>query len=239
MLESLGLASRSGQRPYHQPVGVLAHVVERDGALAGLQRLFGTASGQILFAEPHHGAKGKIQQSLAFTSQPFVPALLAYANVVDQPTPVEIGCRAQRIPATVTDQGLELADVASDGRRIERYDLTIALQSVLAEHFAQPEQSLAQVLPGLRVEAGAPQQGRQLLTRLRPGRVAGQIGQQACKLLARQVDHAIRSGQLKASQQRKTKFWKKHAVHWRTRNLHDEAPPRTQFLRFSWPSEQD
>src|SRR5690348_10012148 len=56
-------------------------------------------------------------------------------------------------------------------------------------------------------EVGAPQQGRQLLTRLRLGRGAGQISQQAGKLLARQVDNAIWPGQLEASEQRKTKPW--------------------------------
>ena len=61
MLERFGLASRGGQRLYDQPMGVLAHVVERDGALAGLQSVFGATGGQLLFAEPHHGAKGELQ----------------------------------------------------------------------------------------------------------------------------------------------------------------------------------
>ena len=61
VLERFGLASRGGQRLYDQPMGILAHVVERDGALAGLQSVFGAAGGQLLFAEPHHGAKGEFQ----------------------------------------------------------------------------------------------------------------------------------------------------------------------------------
>ena len=60
---------------------------------------------------------------------------------------------------------------------------------------------LAQVLFGLKVEVGAPQQGRQRLAPLRPGCCTGQIGQQARKFLARQVDDATRPGQLEASQQ--------------------------------------
>ena len=35
---------------------VLAHAVERDGTLAGLQSVLGAAGGQLLLAEPHHGA---------------------------------------------------------------------------------------------------------------------------------------------------------------------------------------
>ena len=112
MLERLGLASRGGQRLYDQSMGVLAHVVERDGALAGLQSVLGAAGGQLLLAEPHQGAKGELQQPLALTGQPFVPALFADGNVVDEPAPIEIGCRTQRIAAALTDQGLEPADIA-------------------------------------------------------------------------------------------------------------------------------
>jgi len=61
VLERFGLASRGGQRLYDHPMGVLAHVVERDGALAGLETVFGAAGSQLLFAEPHHGAKGEFQ----------------------------------------------------------------------------------------------------------------------------------------------------------------------------------
>ena len=112
MLERFGLASRGGQRLHDQPMGILAHVVERDGALAGLQSMFGAAGGQLLLAEPHHGAKGEFEQPLAFAGEPFAPALFADGNVVDQPAPVEIGCRTQRITAALADQGLEPADIA-------------------------------------------------------------------------------------------------------------------------------
>src|ERR1700731_1435870 len=166
-------------------MGVLTHVVERDGTLSGPQSAFGAAGGQLLFTEVHYGAKGELQYSLALTREPFVPALFGDNHVVDQPVPVEIGCRTQRIATALTDQDLEAADIALDDRRIERYDLAVALQSVLAEYLAQPEERLAQVLFGLRVEMRAPQQSRQLLTWLRPGRRAGQIGQQARQLLAR------------------------------------------------------
>ena len=84
VLERFGLASRGGQRLYDQPMGILAHVVERDGALAGLQSVLGAAGGQLLFAEPHQGAKGELQQPLALTRQPFAPALFADGNVVDE-----------------------------------------------------------------------------------------------------------------------------------------------------------
>jgi hypothetical protein len=60
---------------------------------------------------------------------------------------------------------------------------------------------LAQVLLGLHVKVGAPQQGCQFLARLRPRRGAGEIGQQGRELLARQIDNTQRSGQLEAAQQ--------------------------------------
>ena len=85
MLERFGLASRGGERLYDQPMGVLAHGVERDGAPAGVQCVFGTTGGQLLFAESHHRANGEFEQPLALTGQPFVPALFADRNVVDQP----------------------------------------------------------------------------------------------------------------------------------------------------------
>src|SRR5947207_14098049 len=104
---------------------VLAHAVERDGTLAGLQSVLGAAGGQLLLAEPHHGAKGEFQQPLALTRQPFVPTLFADGNVVDELASVEIGRRTQRIAAALTDQGLEPADIAKDGRGIERSDLAL------------------------------------------------------------------------------------------------------------------
>ena len=61
VLERFGLASRGGQRLYDQPMGVLAHVVERDGAPAGLQRVLGAAGDELLLAEPHQGAKDEVQ----------------------------------------------------------------------------------------------------------------------------------------------------------------------------------
>jgi hypothetical protein len=42
-------------------MGILAHVVESDGALTGLQSVFGAAGDQFLFAEPRHGAKGEFK----------------------------------------------------------------------------------------------------------------------------------------------------------------------------------
>src|SRR4051794_16342706 len=117
-------------------MGVLTQVVERDGALAGLQRMFGAAGGELLFTESDHGAKGEFLQPRAFAREPFAPALFADGHVVDQLAPIEIGCRTQRIAAALTDQGLEPADVASDDRSIEPYHLAVALQRVRAEHFA-------------------------------------------------------------------------------------------------------
>ena len=68
--ERFGLASRGGERLHDQPMGVLAHVVERDGASAGLQSVFGTTGGEFQFAEPHHGTKGEFS-SRARHRQPF------------------------------------------------------------------------------------------------------------------------------------------------------------------------
>ena len=229
VLERFGLASRGGQRLYDQPMGVLAHVVEREARWPAFRacsaRPAASSCSPSRTRAPRASSSSLSRSPVSHSFQ----ALFADGNVVDQPAPVEIGCRTQRIAAALTDQGLEPADIASDGRRIERYDLAVALESVLAEHLAQPGEGLAQVLLGLRVEVGAPQQGRQPLTRLRLGRRAGQIGQQARKLLARQVDNAIRSGQLEASQQRKTKPWGRRAVHWRTRDSHSDALPGSAF----------
>ena len=60
VLERLGFASRGGQRLHDQPMGVLAHVVERNGAPAGLQGMSGAAGRQLLLSEPHHGAKSEL-----------------------------------------------------------------------------------------------------------------------------------------------------------------------------------
>ena len=222
--ERFGIASRGGERLYDQPMRVLTHVVERNGAPAGLQSVFGTTGGEFQFAEAHHGAKGEFEQPPAFTSQPFAKALFADRDVVDQPAAVEIDCRTQRLTAALTDQCLEPADIASDDCGIERHHLAVTLERILAEHFAQPEQGLTQVLLGLRVEVGAPQQARQPLTRLRLGRRTGQIGQQARELFARQADNPIRSGQLEGSEQRKTKSRGWRAVQWRARDLHGDVP---------------
>src|SRR5262249_42750534 len=112
VLERFGLASRGGKRANDQPMGVLAHTVERDGALAGSQGMLGASGSQLLFAEPHHGAKGKLGEPLALGRPPFAPALLADRNVVDEGTAVEVGCRTQRVAAALPHQGYESADVA-------------------------------------------------------------------------------------------------------------------------------
>ena len=57
VLEGLGLAAGGRQRLHDQPVRVLAHVVERDRALAGLQRLLAAACRQLLLAEPDQRAE--------------------------------------------------------------------------------------------------------------------------------------------------------------------------------------
>src|SRR5258708_6653879 len=64
VLERFGLASRGNQRLYDQAMGVLAHVVEHDGALAGFERAFGPTGGQFLFAEPDQGAKCEFKEPL-------------------------------------------------------------------------------------------------------------------------------------------------------------------------------
>ena len=53
MLKCFGIASHGDQRLHDQPMSVLAQVVKRDGAPAGLQSVFGTAGRQLLLAEPH------------------------------------------------------------------------------------------------------------------------------------------------------------------------------------------
>src|SRR5262245_29971577 len=216
-------------------MGILAQVVEHDGALTGLQCMFRAASGQFLLAKPRQGTKGELQEPLALTAQPFVPALFADGNVVQQVASVEIDCRAQCIRAALADQSLESADIALHGRRVQGYDLAVALEGVLAEHTAQSVEGLAQVLLGLGLEVGAPQQGRQPLTRLRLRHRTGQIGQQACDLLARKVDNAIRSGQLEASQQRKIKPWGRRALCHCVRGIRT-AMPFPAHWHFSRPS---
>src|SRR5262249_14519353 len=84
VLERLGLASSGGERTDDGARGVLAHVVERKGALAGFRGVLRTAGGQLMLAEPHHGAEGKLREPLALGGQPFAPALLGDRNVVDE-----------------------------------------------------------------------------------------------------------------------------------------------------------
>ena len=76
----------------------------------------------------------------------------------------------------------------------------------MAQCPAQPEQGLTQVLLGLGLEMRAPEQGCQLLPRLRLGRGAGQIGQQAASFLLGSSTGPSRPGQLEAGQQRKPEF---------------------------------
>ncbi len=139
MLERFGLASGGGQRLYDQPMGVLAHVVERDGAMAGPQSVCSAAGDQLLLAEPHHGAKGELQQPLTLTNQPFAPALFADSNVVDEPALVEIGGRSKRSPAAFPDQGVEPGRIAIDRTRGELDCLALTDEGILAQRPAQPE----------------------------------------------------------------------------------------------------
>ena len=42
-------------------MGILAHIVEHDRALAGIQSLCGATGDERLFSEANHGAKGEFQ----------------------------------------------------------------------------------------------------------------------------------------------------------------------------------
>ena len=206
VLEGFGLASRRGQRLHDHPMGVFAHVVERDGALGGLEGRAGMAGGQLLFAEAHQRAKGHIFQALPLPGEPLGPALFADGDVVHEPASVEIGCCRQGLARVLANQVLETADVACDRGGVERHDVAIALQRVLPDDLAQPEQRLPQVLLGLGVEMGTPQKCRQLLALLRPGAHAGKIGQQAGQLLVGKVDRALWPCKLDATEQRQAEF---------------------------------
>jgi hypothetical protein len=70
----------------------------------------------------------------------------------------------------------------------------------VTQHPAQPEQRLAQVLLGLGLEMRAPEQSCQPFARLRHGRSAGQVCQQARELLVRQINRSVWPGQLEAGQ---------------------------------------
>ncbi len=204
--ERLGPASRSGQRLHDHAMGVFAHVVERDGALGRLESGIGTVRRQFLRAEPHQGAERQVFQPLALAREPLGPAFFADGNVVHEPAAIEIGCSRQGLARVLANQLLEPADIASDCGIAEHHDLAIALQRVLPDNLAQPEQRLPQVLLGLGIEMRSPQQGRKLFALLRPGRRAGEIGQQAGQLLVGQIDRPVRPCKLDAPEQRKAEF---------------------------------
>jgi hypothetical protein len=86
VLERFGFAPRGGERLYDQPMGVFAHVVERDGTLAGLQRMFGTAGGQLLFAEPTMAPRASSSNlSRSLVSHSFQLSSLTVTSSISRP----------------------------------------------------------------------------------------------------------------------------------------------------------
>jgi hypothetical protein len=61
-----------------------------------------------------------------------------------------------RIVATIPDQCLEPTDIARHHGWVQPHELAITFDGVRADNRTKLEKRLAQVLPGLSVEVGAP-----------------------------------------------------------------------------------
>ena len=180
---------------------------------------------KLLLAELHHGIERQPFQPLPLAAEPFGPGFLGDVHIGEKTVLVEVDRprRAKsRLPSRISASNRAASQSIDAGRK--RDFLAIADQDILAQHPAQPEQGLAQVLPGLGLEMRAPEQRCQLLARLRLGRGAGQVCQQAGELLAGQVDGPVRPGQLEAAQQRKPEFRERYVVHRCARAIRTSTP---------------
>ncbi len=185
MLQCIRPAPRGRQGADCHTMGIFAQVADRNCPASCCKGQIVPPRFVLEFAQPDHGIESKTFQPPLLPSDPFGPGRLRHAQIGKQWAFVEIGSGGERIAATLPDQSLEPSHIAGNappGR--QRHLLLVAVKHVLAQHSAQPEQGLAQVLPCLGIEMRAPQQGCQLLARLRLGGGAGQVGEQAGELLA-------------------------------------------------------
>jgi len=200
VLERFGLASHGGQRLHDHPMRVLTQGIQRDGAMGDLERGLRACRVQRLPGVPDHGVERQAFQPPSLCTEPIRPGLLCDIHVGQQRPLVEVSGRGERSTASFAAQRLEPGHIAIDHTGCEPHFVAIAHEGIVAQCPAQPEQCLAQVLLGLGLEMRAPKQGRQLLSRLWHGGSAGQICQQAGKLLVGQLDGSFRPGQLEAHQ---------------------------------------
>jgi hypothetical protein len=191
VLERFGLASRGSQRLYDQPMRIFTQRIHRDCPIGGLERGLRVARLQRLLGVPDHGIERQAFQPPSLRAEPIRPGFLCDIHVCQQWIAVEVGGGGERRAASVAAQRLESRHVAIDRTGREPDIVAVAHEGMVAQCPAQPEQGLAQVLLGLGVEMRAPEQGRELLARLRLGCGAGQVCQQRRKLLVGQLDGSL------------------------------------------------
>ncbi len=172
VLERFGLAPRGGQRLHDHPMRVLTQGIQRDGAVGDLERGLRRLPSARLRGVPGHGVERQAFQPPSLRAEPIRPGLLCDRHVGQQRPLVEVGGRGERRPASFAAQRLEPGHVALDHTGREPHFVAIAHRGHRGPvRGATGTGGLAQVLLGLGLEMGAPQQGRQLLSRLGHGAV--------------------------------------------------------------------
>src|SRR6478735_2715814 len=135
---------------------VLAQIAKSYRPVGGIERVLVVISLELLLAELYHGIKCQPFQALAPGADPLGPGLLRDREVGEQRTLVEVDGFTQGLAAAVGEQRLKSHHVARDPSPAQGNPFAIADERIVAQHTPQPREGLAQVLPRLSVEMGAP-----------------------------------------------------------------------------------
>jgi hypothetical protein len=145
-----------------------------DGFVAGL-----------LLKEGPECLAGAVSKSLPFYSEPLLERRIAHVQAIEQITPVEFGGCRKGPGRGFFDQTVEAHGVNLDGVRINANRITLGNQRrriEIRQRLTELGECLSQAGARLWFPTVAPQQARQLLTRLRFPRRQGKKGQQGLGL---------------------------------------------------------
>src|SRR5262249_40261473 len=127
---------------------------------------------------PHRNAA----QTAAFGAKPFLERFFLEGEAVEQIATIKGSRLFEFIWCGTVSQSDEPRDIDLDTVEIEHDALAVALETITGSgwnRLADDRQRLPQVGAGLHLTIVAPQQGGELLARLRPPRLQRKIGEQS------------------------------------------------------------
>ena len=128
--------------------------------------------------QPRQGLEGQLPQPLALRQQPLLERRVLDSEPLEQVTPIERRRLLEPRGGAPGDQPLEDRDVDLHRTRVDRDGLSVLDEAAGGQGPADLEQRLAEAVSGSPCGRLAPEQRRQLVTRLRLAGMEGEVGEE-------------------------------------------------------------